>query len=140
MDAIVASAISDQRVQAWLLGGFATVALVLSARGIYGVLSHAVSERSDEIGIRMALGARTTDVLRLVAGRGMLLASAGMVIGLAVSSMVVGTVEGMLHAVEPFDAWILVLAVALLAGVALTACVLPGLRAARIDPVAAIRD
>jgi putative ABC transport system permease protein len=134
LDEIVAKSVSQQRFYVTLLGVFASVALVLAAIGIFGVLSYAVSQRTREIGIRMALGAREADVLRLVVGDGARLAGAGVAIGLALALVLSRVIRGMLYGVSAYDplAWAGLTVV--LALVALTASWLPARRAARIDP------
>ncbi len=140
MDEIVADAVASDRVQTLLLSAFAVVALLLAALGIYGVLTHVVSQRTDEIGLRMALGARTSDVLRMVAGEGMVLTLLGIALGLVAASALGRILEGLLYAVEPSDPWTLGAVAGLLGAVALGACLIPGFRATRIDPLETLRN
>jgi putative ABC transport system permease protein len=127
------------RVAALLLGGFGLLALLLAAMGVYGVVSYSVAQRTREIGIRLALGARARDVLRLVAGRGMALVIAGLVAGLAVALVLTRFMEGVLYGVSATDALTFTLVVFLLAAVALLACLVPARRATKVDPMVALR-
>ena len=140
MDAIVEDAVANDRVQTLLLTAFAVVALLLAALGIYGVLTHTVSQRTDEIGLRMALGANRSDVLRMVAGEGMMLTVLGIGLGLIGASALARILQGMLHGIEPGDPWTMGAVAALLGVVGLAACLVPGFRATRISPLEALRD
>jgi ABC-type antimicrobial peptide transport system permease subunit len=131
--------LSLQRLAATLLGSFGVLALLLAALGIYGVLAYAVRRRTREIGIRMALGARVGDVLRLVLRQGLALAGVGMVIGLAGSVATTHLLRGFLFGIQPLDPLTFAAVAAVLAGVAVVACWLPARRAARIDPMVAVR-
>jgi predicted permease len=127
------------RVAASLLGAFGLLALLLAAMGVYGVVSYSVAQRTREIGIRLALGARARDVLRLVAGRGMALVAAGLVAGLAFALALTRYMEGVLYGVSATDALTFTLVVILLAAVALLACLVPARRATKVDPMEALR-
>ena len=127
------------RVAALLLGGFGLLALLLAAMGVYGVVSYSVAQRTREIGIRLALGARARDVLRLVAGRGMALVAAGLVAGLVVALVLTRFMEGVLYGVSATDSVTFTLVVFLLGFVALLACLVPARRATRVDPMVALR-
>ncbi|HKG14243.1 MAG TPA: ABC transporter permease [Pyrinomonadaceae bacterium] len=127
------------RVAATLLGGFGLLALLLAAMGVYGVVSYSVAQRTREIGIRLALGARARDVLRLVAGRSMALVAAGLAAGLAAALALTHYMEVILYGVSATDAFTFTLVVFLLAGVALLACLVPARRATKVDPMAALR-
>ena len=140
MDEIVADAAANDRVQTILLTAFALVALLLAALGIYGVLTHTVSQRTDEIGLRMALGAGRSDVLRMVAGEGMMLTFLGIGLGLVGASALARVLRGMLHGIEPGDPWTMGAVATLLGAVGLAACLVPGFRATRIDPLEALRE
>ena len=122
----------------WLMGVFAAIALLLSVVGIYGVMSYLVTQRTREIGIRIALGAQAAEILRLIVGHGARLIAAGIVIGAAMSIALQRLIAGLLFGVGPTDASA-GLAVALLAAVALFACYVPAWRATRVDPLSALR-
>jgi putative ABC transport system permease protein len=122
-----------------LLGIFATVALALAAVGIYGVISYTVSQRTHEIGIRVALGAQGSDVLKLVVGQGMALALAGVGLGLAAAAGLTRLMSTLLYGVSPTDAPTFVAVAVLLSAVALVACVVPARKATKVDPMVALR-
>jgi putative ABC transport system permease protein len=126
-------------VLASLLGAFATVALLLAAVGIYGLISHSVSRRTREIGIRMALGAQSGEVVRLVLRQGMGLALAGLSIGLLAALATAGLLGNFLFGVKATDPASFAGVALLLAGVALIACYIPAHRAMRIDPIVTLR-
>jgi predicted permease len=128
-----------QRMAAALLTGFGLLALLLAALGIYGVLAYAVSQRTREIGVRMALGAQVADVLRLVLGQGLVLIGAGLVLGLIGAFGATRLLVGFLYEVKPLDPMTFVAVVMILALVALVACWLPARRAARVNPMVALR-
>jgi putative ABC transport system permease protein len=123
-----------------LLGLFACAALLLAAIGIYGVLSYTVAQRTSEIGIRMALGAQRTAVMRAVVGQGMLLALAGIAIGATAAIAATRALSSMLFGVEPTDPVIFLAVAMLLAFTAFLATWLPARRASRIDPLVALRQ
>jgi putative ABC transport system permease protein len=139
MDAYLAQNTEQPRLSVMLLTGFGALALLLSVVGIYGVLSYSVSQRTQEIGIRMALGATRRNVLALVVGHGMLLTVAGIAIGLAASYAVTKSMTALLFQVSPHDPSTFAAIVLLLGAVALAASLLPGLRAARVSPIQALR-
>jgi putative ABC transport system permease protein len=139
MDHLVDDTVSQRRFNMLLLAVFAGVALALAAVGIYGVLAYSVSRRTQEIGIRMALGARGSDVLRMVGREGFVLVFAGIVIGLAGALALTRLMGNLLFGVRPADTATFALVPAILAAVALAACYLPARRAARVDPTVALR-
>ena len=122
-----------------ILALFAGIATLLAAVGIYGVMAYAVSQRSHEIGIRMALGAEPGDVLRMVVGDGMRLASIGLVLGIAGSFIAVRYMESQLYGVKATDPITFAGVAAGLAIVAFAACYFPARRATRVDPLEALR-
>ncbi|MEW6128150.1 MAG: ABC transporter permease [Acidobacteriota bacterium] len=136
---LVSTSIVSQRFSIWLLGIFATVALVLAAVGIYGVLSYVVAQRTHEIGIRMALGAGRREVFRLVVGHGMQLTMIGVVAGLSVAFVLTRLMATLLFNVSATDPLTYTLIGLLLVVVALLACYIPARRATRVDPLVALR-
>jgi len=138
MDAVVAQALGQARLMTWLLGIFAGVALLLASIGIYGAVAYSVEQRTGEIGVRMALGAQTRDVLRLVVNQGMKPIVIGLAIGI-VSAFVLGRLlTTQLYEVSAHNPALLVGSTVLLAAIALIACVVPARRAAHVDPMVAL--
>lgn len=140
MDDIVDLETADHRQQAVLLGSFAGLALILATLGIYGVLSYAVTQRTREIGVRMALGASAQNVTRMVVGQGILLAVVGMLMGTVIALVLTRTMTKLLVGVKPADPGVYLGVAALLLLVALAACYVPAARAARVDPLVALRE
>ena len=139
MQALMGQAVEERQFNMLLLGIFATVALVLAAVGIYGVIAYFVTQRTHEIGVRMALGARANDVARMIMGRGLSLALYGIGIGVLASLALTRLMSSMLYGVSPTDpATYLVISLLLLL-VALLACYLPARRATKVDPMIALR-
>jgi putative ABC transport system permease protein len=139
-DAVLADSLAERRVLMFLLSVFAGLALLLAAIGIYGVIAYSVSQRTREIGLRMALGARPRDALRLVIGEGMTLTLTGIALGLAAALALTRWMKSLLFSVEPTDPMTYAGVALLLALVALLACVIPARRAARVDPMTALRQ
>ena len=140
LDDLMSRQTANSRFTGWLMGIFAASALLLAMIGIYGVMSYAVTRRTQEIGIRVALGAARGDVLRLVVRRGMSLIGAGLVLGVAGALGVTRLIGALLYGVTPRDALTFAGAAAVLASVALLACLIPASRAARIHPAVALRN
>ncbi|MGH7557323.1 MAG: ABC transporter permease [Gemmatimonadota bacterium] len=128
-----------RELQAALLGGFAGAALLLALLGIFGLLTYHVAQRTREIGLRLALGARRVEVLRLVIGHGMRLVATGILLGLLVAFVTTRILRGLLYGVSATDPAAFALAGAFFAAVAILACYLPARRATRVDPMAALR-
>jgi predicted permease len=127
------------RIAAVMLGGFGLLALVLAAIGIYGVTSYSVVQRTREVGIRMALGARPGDVLRMMLKQGMILIAIGVGIGLTVAFLATSLMSSLLFGVSPTDTLTFTVISLVLAGVALGACAVPARRATRVDPMVTLR-
>ena len=139
MDEVVGAALSTPRFTGILLGSFAVLALILSAIGIYGVLSYLVSRRTREIGIRVAIGAGRLEVLRLILRNGLSLALTGVAIGIAFALWASRLMSGLLHDVRPGDPATFTAVGLILTGVALVASLVPAWRATRVDPVVALK-
>jgi putative ABC transport system permease protein len=139
MEDLVANSISQQRFNMMLLGGFAALALLLAAVGIYSVLSYSVKQSVREIGIRLALGARLGDVLRGVVVEGMKPALLGAAIGAAGALALGRFLSSLIYDVRPSDPITFLAVAILLAAVALLACVIPAYRATKVDPMVALR-
>jgi putative ABC transport system permease protein len=138
-DQLVAESADRPRFRTWLVTAFATVALLLASVGLYGVLSQAVVQREREFGIRMALGATKTSMLRLVLRQGMLVATAGAVGGVVATLAAARVVSSLLYGVSATDPRIVAGVVALLLVVAAIASLIPAKRATSIDPLVALR-
>ena len=140
MDRLVREQTAQQQFTSWLMGVFACAALLLAMIGIYGVLSYTVTRRSQEISVRMALGAERGDVLRLIGGSGLRLVAAGLAVGLIGALATTRLVDGLLYGVAPSDPATFAFAGVMLAAVAACASLLPALRASRLAPASALRD
>jgi putative ABC transport system permease protein len=139
MDAVVAQALGQARLMMWLLGIFAGVALLLASIGIYGAVAYTVEQRTGEIGVRMALGAQTRDVLRLVVNQGMKPVFIGLAIGIASAFALGRLIASQLYDVSAHNPALLAGSTLLLATTALIACLLPARRATHVDPIQALR-
>jgi putative ABC transport system permease protein len=139
LDQIKSETASSEMLRTVLLGVFALIALLLSAMGIYGVISYSVAQRTNEIGIRAALGATGSQLLRLVVGQGMLLAGIGLLLGSAGAFALTRLMSSLLYNTSPTDLPTLVTVELVLGAVALVACTIPARRAMRVDPVIALR-
>jgi ABC-type antimicrobial peptide transport system permease subunit len=134
MDKLVAASLARQNFNMLLLTIFAVIALLLAAIGIYGVMSYSVEQRTQEIGIRMALGSSRGDVLKLMLSQGLKLAGMGVAIGLALAYLLTRFLASLLFSVKAGDPWTLAAVAAILALVALIATYIPARRAAATDP------
>ncbi|HZF39358.1 MAG TPA: FtsX-like permease family protein, partial [Blastocatellia bacterium] len=139
MEAIVAQSLTRDRFSALILGAFGCLAVILAAVGIYGVIAYSVAQRTNEIGVRMALGAQGADVVWLVLRQGLRLVIIGIAIGLLISAVATRVLAAVLFGISPADPGAFG-AVALLLGlVALLACWIPARRATKVDPLVALR-
>jgi putative ABC transport system permease protein len=139
MDHIVAEAVARQRFSMFLLGFFAAVALLLASVGIYGVMSYSVAQRTREIGIRMALGARRADVLQMTIKEGLKLVGAGMLLGLAAAFILTRVMATLLYGISATDPITFVGISLMLLAVAILASYIPALCATKVDPIVALR-
>ena len=140
MNAVASQSVAPRRAVMLLLAIFSVLALVLAAAGIYGVMAHIVALRTSEIGVRMTLGARPADVMRLILGEGLLQASIGLIIGVGAAILMMRWLRTLLFEVSPTDPLTLAAVMVLLLATALAACVVPARRAMRVDPVTALRN
>lgn len=139
MEEYVAQSMSQRRFAMYLFGTFAIIALVLAAVGLYGVMAYSVTQRTHEIGIRMALGAQRRDVVSMVVRQSMVLTSVGLVAGLAAAFGLTRLMTTLLFGVNPRDVWTFLLIPLILAAIAVLASFLPARRATRVDPLVALR-
>jgi ABC-type antimicrobial peptide transport system permease subunit len=139
MDQYLGAAVAQPRFSALLFGLFALLALSLAAVGLYGVMAYAVSQRTREVGIRMALGAQTTGILRLMIAQGMKLTLLGVGVGLAGAFALTRLMKALLFGVSETDPVTFAAIVLLLATIALLACWIPARRATKVDPMIALR-
>jgi predicted lysophospholipase L1 biosynthesis ABC-type transport system permease subunit len=136
----LSSDLSQSRFTLWLLAGFAAAALTLAAIGLYGVIAFGVSRRRQEIGLRLALGARRTDVLRMVMARGLWLTTAGLLLGAGAALALGRVMTSLLYGIAPTDPATLAAVAAVLGGVAAAATLVPAFAATRVDPATALRS
>jgi putative ABC transport system permease protein len=139
LDAALADSVAPRRFNMLLLGTFALSALLLALVGIYGVIAYSVAQRTHEIGVRMALGAQRREVVRMVVGQGMTIASAGIIAGVAAALALTRVLASLLYEVTPTDPPTFALVCAALAATAFAACCGPALKAALVDPIIALR-
>ena len=139
MEGVIADTLWRARISAWLLGLFAGLAAALAAAGLYGVMSNSVNQRTQEIGLRMALGAASRDVLRMVIAEGLKLTVAGLGLGLGAAFALNRLIASQLFGVTATDPLTYGGVAMLLAMVAMVACYIPARRAARVDPMIALR-
>lgn len=139
MDQMIADTVAGRRVSTFLLGIFAALATLLAAVGIYGLMSYTVSLRTHEVGVRMALGAQSRDVLRMVTGQGLRLALWGIALGAAGALALTQFMASLLYGVRPTDAATFALAFLFLTFIALFASYVPARRATKVDPTLALR-
>jgi putative ABC transport system permease protein len=139
MERVVAESMAQPRIVTGLVTIFASLAALLAAMGLYGVIAYSVAQRSHELGVRMALGATRGDLLRLVVGEGMRLTAAGVVLGLAAAFALTRLMASLLFGVRATDPWVFAMVTALVALIALGSTLVPALRASRVDPLIALR-
>ena len=139
MDQVIAASVGQRRFPMMMLGLFAVAALLLSALGLYGVMAYAVTQRTQELGVRIALGAQPREVLRLVLRQGLYLVSIGLAVGLLGALALRGLIKGLLFQVQASDPATLVSVAVVLVVVALLACWIPARRATKVDPLVALR-
>jgi putative ABC transport system permease protein len=140
MDQVVAESLAPQRAPLWLFGAFSGIALFLAAIGIYGVLSYFVVQHSQEIGVRMAIGAPRSKVVGLVIGRGARLIAIGVGLGVIAALIASRALSSLLFGVKPTDAPTFLAVALALAILGLMACALPARRATRVDPLVVLRN
>jgi len=140
MEAILSENVAAPRFRTLLLALFAGLAVCLAMAGVYGVMAYAVGQRSNEIGLRIALGATVSSVLRLILGQGLTLAGLGLAFGLAAAAASARLLTSMLFRVQPNDPLVYLAVTVLLGMVALVASYVPAMRASKIDPLTAIRQ
>jgi putative ABC transport system permease protein len=140
MGQFVTDSVAQPRFRTTLLGLFAATALVLSLVGLYGVVSYNVGQRTREVGLRMALGAQSRDVTRLILAQGLGLAGLGLAAGLAGAILVTRSLSGLLFGVRPVDPATYAVVAVLFLAAGLSACYVPARRAMRVDPVKALRS
>jgi putative ABC transport system permease protein len=139
MDEVISRSTASRRFSVALLGSFAALALILASIGIYAVMAFSVARRTHEIGVRMALGARSGDVLRLVLGQGLRVTTIGILFGIVGALGLTRFLQSLLYEVRPTDPPTFVIVLLLLVSVSVAASYLPARRAMRVDPMVALR-
>jgi len=139
LDQIIDDAVAPRRLITHLLGAFSSFALALASLGLYGVIAYSVTQRTQEIGIRLAIGAQRADVLRLIVGEGFSMAATGVAVGVIAALALSRLLASLLFGVSTTDPLIFSISVIVLISVALLACFIPARRAAKVDPVVALR-
>jgi putative ABC transport system permease protein len=139
LEAVVADALKQPRLQSVLVGSFAALALILSAAGVFGVMAHSVSRRVPEIAIRMVLGCESRAALSLIMRQGVRLSAAGVFLGAVSAWLMIHVLSGMVFGVRPNNPIVLAATIAVVVGVAMTAAYLPARRASKVDPAIALR-
>src|SRR5262249_26254043 len=139
MDTVVAQAVGQARLMMWLLGIFAGVAMVLARAGVYGAVAYTGGQRAGEIGVRMAFGAETPDILRLIVDQGMRPVVSGLAVGLAAALALGRLIASQLYLTSPHSPFLLAATMAILGLAALFPCVVPARRASSVNPVDALR-
>ena len=140
MEDRVSAGLARPRFYTILLGAFAVTALLVAAVGLFGVLSQTVAQRSREIAVRTALGARPLDIVRFVAGQGLAVSAAGLVVGLGTAPVLARSMSSFLYGVTTYDRLTYLAVPLVLLAVAALACVLPARRASRMDPIQVLRS
>jgi putative ABC transport system permease protein len=140
MNHVLDASLASRRFSAQLVGGFAALSLLLASIGIYGVLAYMVGQRSREIGLRMALGATRTDILKLILRKGVVLAGIGVMAGVILSASVASMMASLLYGVRPHDPAVFLAVPLILFAVAVLASYLPARRATKVDPMFALRE
>lgn len=140
METVVADSVARPRLQAVLLGAFGALALVMACVGLYGLMAYSVAQRVREMGVRLALGAAPSSILRLVVGEGLRLTTVGLLVGFVAALILTRYLATLLHGVTPTDPAVFIAVGTLLLIVAITACYVPARRATRIDPARVLRD
>jgi putative ABC transport system permease protein len=140
MNDVIDASLASRRFSADLVGGFAGVALLLASIGIYGLLAYLTGQRFREIGLRMALGASRADILKPILGKGIVLASTGIILGVILSALTASMMASLLYGVRPHDPVVFLVVPALLFAVAVLASYFPARRATKVDPLLALRE
>jgi ABC-type antimicrobial peptide transport system permease subunit len=140
MREVLDDSLAPRRFSSAMVGAFAAVALLLASLGIYGLLAYMVGQKSHEIGIRIALGAQPSDILKLILRRGMLLSGAGILVGLILAAIAAPLIASLLYGVHPLDLEVFLFVPVVFLVVSFLASSIPARRALRVDPIVALRD